>query len=276
MSLKHVVEFASSALWAGILWIRPRGPRRVVLFYHGVAKEQIDSFERQMAHLAARYRVVPASRIRSAPPEDGRGIVALTFDDALLSVFEHAAPVLARYGLPATICAPTGNLGRPPAWNMADGCPEREDCVMTEPQIGRLAASGFEWFSHGVSHAPLSGLAEAEIRREVADSKRRLEEILGCEVVGIGYPHGACDDRVVRCAREAGYRIGLTTVPAFASEAADDLLIGRTSVSAGDGPLTFRLKACGAYGATRCLSRGKRFLLHRFRLRRESGTGSPV
>jgi len=275
MSLKQIVEFVCSALYAGTLWIGPRQPRRVVLFYHGVAKEQIDSFERQMAHLAARYRVVPASRIRSAPSEDGRGLVALTFDDALVSVHDHAAPVLIRHGLPATICVPTGNLGRPPAWSMADGCPERGDCVMTEQQISRLAELGFEWFSHGVSHSPLSELSEEEIRREMIESRRRLEGILGCEVVGIGYPHGACDDRVARCAREAGYCIGLTTEPSFASEAADELLTGRTSVSAGDGLLTFRLKAYGAYEATRYLSRTKRFLLRRFQSRRESGARQP-
>jgi peptidoglycan/xylan/chitin deacetylase (PgdA/CDA1 family) len=263
MSLKEIAKFVPSAVFAGMLRVRRQEPQRVILYYHGIRKEQIRSFERQMAHLAACYRVVPASRIRTVVPEDGLPLVALTFDDALVSVFDWVVPILLRHGFAATLCAPTGRLGGPPAWDMEDGCAECDDCVMTEQQVGRLDELGFEWFSHGVSHAPLTQVSEAEIRRELVESKRRLEQILGHEVTGISYPYGACDDRVARHAREAGYRLGLTIEPVFAGEAADELLVGRTCVSGGDGLPTFRLKASGAYKAVAYLSRGKRLLLQR-------------
>jgi len=260
MSWKAGAKFVPAALFAGMLRFRCPGPRRIVLYYHGIQKEQIGCFEKQMAYLAAHYQVVPASRIRTAGADDGFSLVALTFDDALVSVFDWVVPILLRHGLAATFCAPTGRLGQPPAWDMEDGCAECGDCVMTEQQIGRLGELGFEWFSHGVSHVPLTQLSESEVRHELVESKRRLEQILGRAVLGISYPYGACDARVAHHARDAGYRLGLTIEPLFASEATDELLVGRTSASAGDGLPTFRLKACGAYKAVAYLSRGKHFL----------------
>ncbi len=263
MSVKDVAQFVSSAAFAGMLQLRRQGPGRIVLFYHGIRKGQIGLFEKQMAHLAAHYQAVPASCIRTTTAANGLPLVALTFDDALVSVFEWVVPILLRHDLPATLCAPTGHLGRPPTWDMLDGCPDRDERVMTEDQVRHLSELGFEWFSHSVSHVPLTELSEAEIRHELVDSKQRLEEILGREVLGISYPYGACDSRLARHAREAGYRLGLTIEPAFATEAADELLIGRTCTSAGDSLPTFRLKACGGYKAASYLSRGKRFLLQR-------------
>ncbi len=116
MSLKEVAKFVPAALFAGMLRLRRRGPQRVVLYYHGIQEGQIDSFERQMAHLADHYQVVPAARIRTAVPENGSSLVALTFDDALVSVFEWVVPILLRHGLAATLCAdrppgPTAGVG---------------------------------------------------------------------------------------------------------------------------------------------------------------------
>lgn len=109
MSWRGVAAFVSSVLFAGILRLRRRRPGRTVLYYHGIQKDQIASFERQMAHLAARYQVVPALRIRTAWAEGKRSLVALTFDDALVSVQEHVVPILKRHRLPATL--PTGIHG---------------------------------------------------------------------------------------------------------------------------------------------------------------------
>jgi hypothetical protein len=132
---------------------------------------------------------------------------------------------------------------------------------MTDQQVVALDAQGFELFSHGFSHAPLSTLSEADIQEELQASKQGLEEMVGHNVVGIGYPHGAYDDRVTRLAKEAGYQRGLTIEPGFADDAVDELKIGRTSVSARDSLVLFRLKACGAYRAAFYLQRFKRLLL---------------
>lgn len=74
------------------------------------------AFERQMRHLASRYRVVSVEEILQAV-ETGkllpRRAVLLTFDDAYQDFGELAWPILRRYRLPATLFVPTAYPGQP-------------------------------------------------------------------------------------------------------------------------------------------------------------------
>jgi peptidoglycan/xylan/chitin deacetylase (PgdA/CDA1 family) len=96
-----------------------RSPARaaVALVYHRVgdppgdlARELLPAlgsrlFAEQVRYLSARYRVVPATRLREAASERRPGEpfpVAITFDDDLRSHVETAAPILLRAGAPAT------------------------------------------------------------------------------------------------------------------------------------------------------------------------------
>src|SRR5262245_6526405 len=70
-------------------------------------------FESHMAYLARSYRVMMVEDLvesmrRGAVP---RNAIALTFDDGYRDNLTHAAPILARYGLPATIFLTTGLIG---------------------------------------------------------------------------------------------------------------------------------------------------------------------
>ena len=70
-------------------------------------------FESHMAYLARSYRVMTVEDLvesmrRGTVP---RNAIALTFDDGYRDNLTHAAPILARYGLPATIFLTTGLIG---------------------------------------------------------------------------------------------------------------------------------------------------------------------
>jgi len=92
-----------------------------ILKYHRVNDEgdpffpsvSTELFEQQMAVIARVYTVLPLEELtdrmaRSAVP---RNALAITFDDGYRDNLTHAAPVLARYGLPATIFLATGFIG---------------------------------------------------------------------------------------------------------------------------------------------------------------------
>lgn len=94
----------------------------VVLRYHSVAENpdycsptnvvSPHLFDRQMAYLARRYRVVPLDEVIDAlaagtPPH---GVVAITFDDGYLDNYEIAFPILKRHGLTATFYVATGSV----------------------------------------------------------------------------------------------------------------------------------------------------------------------
>jgi peptidoglycan/xylan/chitin deacetylase (PgdA/CDA1 family) len=103
---------------------RLRGTASIpILTFHRVNDEQdpffpslaTGIFAARMEHIAQRYVVLPvedlAERLR-----DGRApsnALALTFDDGYCDSLTHAAPILARYGLPATIFLTTGYIGTP-------------------------------------------------------------------------------------------------------------------------------------------------------------------
>ena len=106
----------------------------------------------------------------------------------------RVAELLAKYGLTGTFYVPITNY-----------LP-----VMKAADIRRLHGLGMEIGSHGVTHSPLVGLPAA--RRELVESKARLEELLGTEVHSFCYPKGKFDRSLLPLVKEAGYRLARTTV----------------------------------------------------------------
>lgn len=72
----------------------------------------------------------------------------------------------------------------------------------------RLAIIG----SHGVTHVRLNELSLAEIRREVSDSKRLIEQRVGNEVSFFSFPGGRTVKGVENYLEEAGYKFAVRTV----------------------------------------------------------------
>ncbi len=194
----------------------------LVLCYHGISDSwpaetsvRPRQLEEQLSALVRRgYRGATLSEALTAPPH-GRTL-AVTFDDAHLSVLERAAPIMERLGIPGTVYVPTeyASSGRPMAWDGYDvwlgTVHEPELSCMSWEQLSQLAERGWEVSSHTSSHPRLTRLGAAELGAELGDSRRECEARIGAPCHSIAYPYGDCDDRVVRAAREAGYRFGVT------------------------------------------------------------------
>lgn len=188
-----------------------RGHPRI-LMYHAV--EEVDEdpnrisvtprrFASQMEHLRRRRLrgVSVAELVAAAERGDDRGLVGLTFDDGFDNFIDHALPVLRRRGFTATVFPVVGLLGGGNEWDA--GGPEFR--IVDEEQLRTIVASGMEVGSHSLSHPRLSRLPAAEVRREVEDSRSRLEAVVGREVAGFCYPYGDHDPQVVGAVQDAGY-----------------------------------------------------------------------
>lgn len=130
-----------------------------------------------------------ARRLRTGDPLPDRA-VAITFDDAFSSVVDRAAPVLLEHGLPATVFAVAGYLGRTNDWpSQPLGVPRRP--LARGADLAELARAGFEIGSHGIEHTQLTAAGAAVARRELVDSRGVLEDAVGVPVTGFAYPYGA-------------------------------------------------------------------------------------
>ena len=78
-----------------------------------------------------------------------------------------------------------------------------------------LTEAGMAIGSHTRAHPTLARLSEAEQFRELAESKRLLEQHFHREVAALAYPFGGPGDTTAatrRLAREAGYRLAFSTI----------------------------------------------------------------
>ena len=109
-----------SPLTRAVGYVR-REPAFPILTYHRVNDDgdpffsalPTAVFERQMRHVARHYRVLPLEDLVERLQRGGlpRNALAITFDDGYRDNLTHAAPILARLGLPATIFLATGFIG---------------------------------------------------------------------------------------------------------------------------------------------------------------------
>ena len=185
----------------------------MVLCYHAISSTWPDvlavapaAFERQLRWLIRLgYRPVDAA---TAVAGRGRGL-HVTFDDAYRNVVE-ALPVLERYGVPATVFACSGYAESGRALDVPELVDrirghEAEAATMDWQALRELAERGVEIGSHTVSHAHLTRLGDAELQRELVESRERLEDELGQPCRWLAYPFGEHDDRVQAAAARAGY-----------------------------------------------------------------------
>ena len=168
-------------------------------------------FEDQLSTIAAAgFRGVRLDALLAAapaPPSPGRPCV-LTFDDGHESNCTRALPRLLRAGFQATFFVTAGWMGRSP--------------YLSWEQLRTLAEAGMEIGSHSMTHRPPAGLSPAELRAEMEDSRRLLEDRIGRAVVSASSPTGFFNPRLGPIVRDLGYRalcvgrIGLWSDPADA------------------------------------------------------------
>jgi peptidoglycan/xylan/chitin deacetylase (PgdA/CDA1 family) len=187
--------------------------RPLVLCYHAVVDGdpqrlavRREALESQLNSLLRRgYRPVTAA---DAVERSGR-LLHVTFDDAYRSVSD-VLPWLARLGVRATIFASTSYArdGRPfdvPELRADAAADPTAFETMDWESLRAAASSGFEIGSHTVSHPHLPALSDAELDRELRESKAELGDELGAPCRYLAYPYGDEDERVRAAARRARY-----------------------------------------------------------------------
>ena len=217
----------------------------VILYYHEVRSEYRAHFARQM-DILLRY-AIPTRADHRVPLSPGARYAAVTFDDGYLNVIENALPELESRKIPSTLFIVTEALGKSPPWLRDSPSSANAEKVMSTDQLRRLPSDLVTVGSHTMTHPELPCLNEEDARRELSESRAKLEKILNKEVKLFSFPHGAFNAKLVEWCREAGYERVFTILPVLALSDPREFVTGRASVEPTDWPLEFCLKLLGAY-----------------------------
>lgn len=187
----------------------------VVFLYHRFGEQAHPStnvtLEQFTAHLnylqENNYSVWPLARIVTALQEGQplpENVVAITVDDAYLSVYTEAFPLLKQRGFPFTVFVSTAAVD--------DGLAD----FMSWEQMRTMQAAGASFANHGVSHATvLRGKSEtleawhARVRDDLVHAQARLQAELGADTNEaprlFAYPYGEYSAESAELVRQMGY-----------------------------------------------------------------------
>lgn len=169
---------------------------------------------------------------KSLPP----GAFVLTFDDGFTGVHDYAAPILREMGWPATVFLVTGKLGGNSNWQVTVDQPMRPHRLMDQAKLRELLAQGFSLHSHSVNHHDLTKLDDAELLKDLIESRENIAGLSGKPAAYLAYPYGRNDDRVRDLTKRAGYVAAFSVESGFNRPDGDDFRIRRLDVFGTDTP----------------------------------------
>lgn len=124
----------------------------------------------------------------------------LTFDDGYEDFYTVVFPILKKYKMKATIYIIYEFVGR--------------KGFMNQKEIKEVLGSGLiELGSHTLDHIYLKLAPQSVAKKQVIESKKKLEELFGVEVKTFAYPYGAFSKITVDFVKEAGYTAAVSVIP---------------------------------------------------------------
>lgn len=119
---------------------------------------------------------------------------------------------------------------------------------LTENEIRHLDKKGWNFQSHTVSHLNLKKFSPEQLKYELKESKRYLEEVLGHPVNALCAPQGHFSNRVCEEAYRAGYDLFYSSIPGDIIDRMTDFSFVRTrNLCQRLNPLQFKLVLLGGY-----------------------------
>jgi len=139
---------------------------------------------------------------------DNKKSVFITFDDAYEGVYYSALPVMEEFGFSAAVFIPAGYIGKFNEWDFTPFSRLRH---MDKKMLIDLSKNGWIVGSHGFTHTDLRKCSNGGLRKEICDSKKKIEDIIGEEVFLFAYPFGLYNEKVMDMVKNCGYKYAFAT-----------------------------------------------------------------
>lgn len=162
-----------------------------------------DMFERQLKVLQENhfqtYFVRDIPELLGGKMELNSKSIMLTFDDGYEDFYTSVLPLLKKYNMKATAYIVYNFIGR--------------KGYLTSKQVQEIIASGLvEIGAHTLDHLYLKLVPESIARKQIFESKRKLEETYGIQVNTFAYPYGAMSQDTVNLVKEASYSAAVSVI----------------------------------------------------------------
>jgi len=160
-------------------------------------------FEKQLATLKENgyqtYFVKDIPEILDGKIKISSKSAVLTFDDGYEDFYTIVFPLLKKYQMKATIYIIYDFIGR--------------KGFLNKTQIEEIAKSNLvEIGSHTLDHVYLKQSPETVARKQIFESKKRLEEMLGFDIKTFAYPYGAFNQKTIELVKEASYSAAVSVI----------------------------------------------------------------
>lgn len=160
--------------------------------------------------------------------------VAITFDDGYRDNLYVAAPILCALNIPFTVFVTTEYVG------------SNDKLYLNKNELKELnSLPGVTVGSHGKTHSRLTTCSNSVLLDELISSRHYLEDLLGCDVDTLSYPHGDVDKRVCDASTNAGYKLAVTSHHDINLPGQNPLLLNRVNVISSDTPYSLKMKTEG-------------------------------
>lgn len=171
--------------------------------------------------------------------------IIITFDDGYVDNYKNAIPTLKKHGFSAIIFCLGDNKLDHNKWDASET--EETAYLMNSTQLRELSDDGFEIGAHTMSHPHLPELNANDSMKEIADSKKSLENIIEKEVISFAYPYGEYNDEIIEQVRQTGFLFAFATSSGALDFFDDTFQIFRTHIFPRDNLLQFSKKTSSWY-----------------------------
>lgn len=155
-------------------------------------------FEQQLAYLQTNgYTTITpgelARDIKTGTTTPASKPVLLTFDDGWENQYKYAFPLLKKYHMVATFYVYTKPIDR------------HRPSFLTWDQLREMSAAGMTIGSHTLSHPLFKHSTPEDIKWEISESKKVIENEIKKPVSDFAQPFGFSNPEIEQAIREAGY-----------------------------------------------------------------------